>query len=73
MARKKTSTVLDPPSSDCDQGGLEQLTSTVDRLTQEVRVLREAIDELRELLEWAMQNSEGAAGDHPFFSAAYSP
>jgi hypothetical protein len=60
MARKKTATVLDPPPTDCDQGGLDQLTSTVDTLAQEVRVLGEAIDELRELLEWAMQNREAA-------------
>lgn len=73
MARKKTSTVLDPLPNDCDQGGLDQLTSTVDTLSREVRVQREAIDELRELMEWAMQNREVAAGDHPSFPAAGIP
>ncbi|MBI2806031.1 MAG: hypothetical protein HYX68_13710 [Planctomycetes bacterium] len=73
MSRKKTSTVLDMSPSNGDQGGLDQLTSTVDTLSQEVRVLREAIDELRELLEWAMQNREAAAGHHPLSPAAGVP
>ena len=63
MARKKTSPVLDPPPSECDKDGLDQLTSTVDTLAQEVRVLREAIDELREVLDWTMKNRDAPAND----------
>jgi hypothetical protein len=35
-----------------------ELTATVEKLTQEVRVLRDTIDELREDLRWAINNRE---------------
>ncbi len=64
MARKKTS-VLDSPPNASDRNDLNELTSTVDRLAQEVRVLREAIDELREVIDWTMKNRDAPVGDHP--------
>ena len=66
MARKKTAGVPDSSTSDCDRNGLDELTSTVDTLAKEVRVLREAIDELRELLDWTTKNRETLANDQPF-------
>ena len=78
MARKKTSIHDSPPyDSDrngLDRNGLDELTSTVPILAQEVRVLREAIDELRELLDWTMRNREApASNDHPRVSVANVP
>ena len=66
MARKKPATILDSPPAGSEDDRIERLTSTVDTLAQELRVLREAIDELRELLDWTMRNREAPARDHPF-------
>jgi len=38
---------------------IEQLTSAIDRLADEVRVLRDALDEFREDFRWAARNSQG--------------
>ena len=63
MTRKKTP-VPDSPAADSDRSGLDELTATVDTLAQEVRVLRDAIDDLRDVLDWAMKNREAPASDH---------
>jgi hypothetical protein len=37
---------------------IEQLASAIDRLADEVRVLRDALDEFREDFRWAARNSQ---------------
>ena len=71
MARKKTAAVLDSPPAGFDDR-IDQLTSTVETLAQEVRILREAIDELREVLDWTMKNREAPA-NHPLLPITSLP
>lgn len=72
MARTKTAAALDVPPTESGDGRLDQLTSTVDTLAQEVRILREAVDELREILDWTMKNRESSPND-PFVSIRSRP
>jgi hypothetical protein len=55
MPRKKTESNV--PASDSQDCALDRLTEVIDRLADEVHVLREAIDDIRAEVEWAIRNA----------------
>lgn len=48
-------------------GETEGLVAAVERLTAEMRVLRQVLDEIREDLQYALRNCTGANHDRPPF------
>ncbi len=45
-----------PPRKRPSEGDSEALHDSIERLNEEVRVLRDVLDELRSDLQWAIQN-----------------
>lgn len=51
-----------PRGADANDGGqLERLSESINHLAEQVEVLREAIDEVRELYRWALDNRQDAS------------
>jgi len=59
-----------PHQSQASEGQSEQLAAAVSCLTDEVKVLREAIDELRSAIRWGLQNDKFRSPENPTIEPA---